>query len=325
MQISIVVPVYNVEDYLEETITSVINQTHQEWELLLVEDGSKDRSAAICKDFEKRDERIRYIRKENGGQASARNVGIREAKYENICFLDSDDIYAPDRLSSQIELVKSQPADFYYGGGFKFKSGENYLEKNEAYEWIYGSFSGDEFFKILYHSCAVNINTVLIKKSFLLDIGLFDEDDDLRGTEDWDLWLRIALKSQSIIGDPQRKVYYRIHEKNITHQRARMLLGKLKIYRKHDQSSLVSKKMRLKEYRYVFRELMNALHHENRSKEIKPLFNELKKIDPWSFVTIHQRILIHLFPTKNFLWISNKIIYRIGYRIESLRYKFMKS
>ena len=92
MQISIIVPVYNSEKFLDETIQSVIDQDFKDWELLLVEDGSLDKSKTICKKYEQLDNRIRLICKSNGGQASARNVGIKESKYDWIAFIDSDDI-----------------------------------------------------------------------------------------------------------------------------------------------------------------------------------------------------------------------------------------
>lgn len=89
--VSVIVPVYNTEKYLAEAINSVLDQTCQEWELLLINDGSSDRSLEICRKFESEDPRIRVIDKKNGGVSSARNLGMEEATGDWLCFLDGDD------------------------------------------------------------------------------------------------------------------------------------------------------------------------------------------------------------------------------------------
>ena len=94
--ISVVVPVYNAEAFLERTVGSILAQTYPNLEILLVNDGSGDRSLAICHELEKRDARIRVFDKENGGASTARNVGIRNAKGRYIGFVDSDDLILPD-------------------------------------------------------------------------------------------------------------------------------------------------------------------------------------------------------------------------------------
>ena len=89
--ISVVVPVYNVENYLEKCVSSITNQTYKNLEIILVNDGSKDNSGAICDDLAKNDSRIKVIHKENGGLSDARNTGINVATGEYIGFVDSDD------------------------------------------------------------------------------------------------------------------------------------------------------------------------------------------------------------------------------------------
>lgn len=89
--ISIIVPVYNVERYLDCCITSIINQTYRNWEMLLIDDGSTDQSSVICDNWMTRDKRIKVIHKENGGLSDARNVGMQKARGEYIAFIDSDD------------------------------------------------------------------------------------------------------------------------------------------------------------------------------------------------------------------------------------------
>ena len=94
--ISVIVPVYNIQDYLERCVRSIMNQTYKNLEILLVDDGSTDGSGDLCERLAKEDERIRVFHKENGGSSSARNLGIREAKGEYLGFIDSDDYIEPD-------------------------------------------------------------------------------------------------------------------------------------------------------------------------------------------------------------------------------------
>lgn len=103
--LSIIVPIYNVELFLEDCINSVINQTFKDFELILVDDGSTDNSSKICDDFKEKDERIVAIHKENRGLSSARNAGIDIARGEWIAFVDSDDTIAPDMYEKMINAA----------------------------------------------------------------------------------------------------------------------------------------------------------------------------------------------------------------------------
>ncbi len=109
--ISIIIPVYNVEKYLEKCILSVINQTYKNIEIILVNDGSPDNSIEICKKYARIDSRIIYIEKENGGLSSARNVGIDVAKGEYIGFVDSDDYISSDMYEKLYDIISSENAD----------------------------------------------------------------------------------------------------------------------------------------------------------------------------------------------------------------------
>ena len=98
--ISVIVPVYNVEPYLHECIDSILNQTYQALEILLIDDGSPDKCGIICEEYAKNDPRIKVFHTENYGLSAARNLGLREAKGEYIGFVDSDDWLEPDMYDS---------------------------------------------------------------------------------------------------------------------------------------------------------------------------------------------------------------------------------
>lgn len=105
--ISIIVPVYNVEKYLRYCIDSILSQTFTDFELLLIDDGSKDKSGEICDEYAKKDNRIKVYHKENGGVSSARNLGLNKANGEWVCFIDSDDIVLNTYLKNMVDAISN--------------------------------------------------------------------------------------------------------------------------------------------------------------------------------------------------------------------------
>lgn len=112
-KISIIVPVYNTEKYISNCIESILKQKEKDFELLLIDDGSKDQSGRICDTYATKDDRIKVIHKKNGGVSSARNLGIDHAKGEMIFFIDSDDTVGPDYLKN-LEIIDDE--DFVQSG-----------------------------------------------------------------------------------------------------------------------------------------------------------------------------------------------------------------
>ena len=110
-QISVVIPVYNIKDYIQKCVESILSQTFTGFEILLIDDGSTDGSQKICDEYGLKDERITVIHKKNGGLSSARNVGIKEAKGEYICFIDGDDYIDNDMLEILYEHAVRENAD----------------------------------------------------------------------------------------------------------------------------------------------------------------------------------------------------------------------
>lgn len=135
--ISIIVPIYNSAKYLAQCIDSIICQSYTDWELILVDDGSKDQSGRICDEYAKQDHRITVIHQPNKGVSSARNVGIAIAKGEYLCFVDADDWLEPSFLIEfQFDRIG---ADFYIGGYIFNTYGTPFSYKK--YEDIYCSGS----------------------------------------------------------------------------------------------------------------------------------------------------------------------------------------
>ena len=120
--VSVVLPIYNVEKYLERCLKSIVNQTYKNLEIILVDDGSTDSCSDICEEWAKKDERIKVIHKTNAGLGMARNTGIENAKGEYICFFDSDDYVALDTVEKAYSLAKKTDADIVTFGHTDVKS-----------------------------------------------------------------------------------------------------------------------------------------------------------------------------------------------------------
>lgn len=192
--ISIVIPSYNCEKYIAETINGVLAQTYGDFEVLVVDDGSTDCTRDIVSSF---GPPVRLITQVNSGVCVARNRGVKEAKGEFICFLDHDDYWFPDKLALQIDAMRRHPecgvvyANFILWnqdakGNFPASSSfdlANYPdgEDPEYSGWIYHQFLLD---------CWMLTSTAMFRREVFERCGTFDET--LPYSEDWDLWLRIS-------------------------------------------------------------------------------------------------------------------------------------
>ena len=110
-KVSVIIPVYNVKEYLEEALDSVINQTYKNLEIILVDDGSDDGSEIICKEYSKKDSRIKLICRKNGGLSAARNTGLDNMTGDYVAFLDSDDVFLPEAIEKSVNIMLSNDVD----------------------------------------------------------------------------------------------------------------------------------------------------------------------------------------------------------------------
>ena len=137
--ISIIVPVYNVEKYLQRCIESILAQTFPDFELLLIDDGSKDKSGEICDNYALKDKRIKVFHKQNGGVSSARNYGLHEAQGEWITFIDSDDWVCADYLSS-FTTDSDLCVQGYYCGENAIRYDKIFIDHNPGAYYLYKGY-----------------------------------------------------------------------------------------------------------------------------------------------------------------------------------------
>ena len=215
MLFSIVVPVYNVEKYLKDCVDSILSQSFKDFELILVDDGSRDSSGNICDAYAKNDDRIRVIHKENGGQSTARNTGIENANGEFAVFIDSDDMFSDtdflydlsNAIDENTDVVVFRYCKYYDSGkvdscGISLKDISS-LEKSSLLKEL---VRRDAFFCSCWSKC-VRMN-ILKKNNIIFDTNLSCEDMD------WYYSVVSNANEFKVIDKPY--VYYRQRENSVT-------------------------------------------------------------------------------------------------------------
>ena len=195
--VSVIIPVYNAQDYIDLTITSVIEQSYTDWELIIVDDGSTDGSSNIIKNFVNIDNRIRTVRldKSTGGPAYPRNVGMKEANGDYLAFLDADDIWDKDKLKLQIDYITKSEIDFLhcdaeYIDNMGKKSGV--IKKSKFYSVLRKIF-GDSFAILAINP--ITLSSCIVKNSNNIS---FRTDSTFHAIEDWFLWIDLSFRGKKL-------------------------------------------------------------------------------------------------------------------------------
>jgi len=192
--ISVIVPAYNAEEFIARTLESILRQTHQNIEVLVVDDGSKDSTPDIVEAYAKADPRVRLIQQKNGGVARARNTGIAEARGELVAPCDADDLWSPDKLASQLAIFRSSGSDT--GLVYCWTAVINQHDMVMNYD-SHPSDSGWVFNRMCKGNLIGNGSACLMSKQAVLDAGGYDaslRDRSAQGCEDFKLYLRISQR-----------------------------------------------------------------------------------------------------------------------------------
>ncbi len=217
--ISIIVPIYNTDCYLRQCLCSIINQSYKNFEVLLINDGSVDDSAMICKEFAEKDSRIRYFEKENGGVSSARNLGLKNVKGNYITFVDSDDWVEENYLEVLYNALKENEVDISISAHNYFNMDDNlyYLpsySEEQLHTLDIGKVSRDEFLELFPELSSLNHDfNCAVSKLFKADVVknlLFDES--VNYGEDLDFFFNLYLNVSSIYYVNQPTYIYRQHQ-----------------------------------------------------------------------------------------------------------------
>lgn len=189
--VSVVIPSYNTADYLPKTTGSVLNQTYKKIEVIIVDDGSIDGTEVLLEQLADKDSRIKFIKIGHSGLPSvARNVGLKEARGSFIALLDSDDYWRPAKLEEQIKLfLKNPEIDILCTDAYRSGENNRYLNDRSSH-----FFSFEELSRIN----GVITSSVVFRSSVINELGLFNENEDLKAFEDYEFWLRCLIDGKKI-------------------------------------------------------------------------------------------------------------------------------
>lgn len=202
---SVVIPLYNKEQSIANTIQSVLDQTFQDFEIVVVNDGSTDKSAEIVERIN--GSRIRLIHQENGGVSSARNRGIKEAVRDWIAFLDGDDLWKVNHLEEVAEMIKLFPNDKVFTTSFEYSDGRK-LFKHPRKSKI---FKVENYFKEALKESLIWTSVVTVHKSCFDKVGAFNPK--LSRGEDLDMWARLA-REYDVVKSSEVTAVYRVEAEN---------------------------------------------------------------------------------------------------------------
>lgn len=182
-RVSVIIPAYNYARYICLALNSVIHQNYPNLEVLVIDDGSTDETAAVVKPYRSL---VKYIYKENGGTASALNLGLRLATGKYICWLSADDMFLENKLAKQAALMESDPSLGFSYTGFRVIDAQGHKQYD-----VFSPYFQDkrQLVTKLTQGCFINGSTVMMRRDCLTGIGNFDES--LPQAHDFDLWLRL--------------------------------------------------------------------------------------------------------------------------------------
>jgi len=255
--ISVIMPAFNCHDLLAQSILSVIDQSYGNWELLIVDDGSSDATAAVAEEFAVRDPRIRVIPLgQNGGVANARNIGMQQARGQYLAFLDSDDLWLPHKLDTQVRFMQVRDA------AFSFASYRRLLPDGTIGPMITVPERVD--YSRLLKGNVIGCLTVMIDRAQVSPFTM------LRGGhEDYIAWLTILRSGHLALGIAQDLARYRVSASSISGNKARAAGWTWKIYREIERMPLISAAYCFT--CYSARSILSRIQEHIRNYHISPL------------------------------------------------------
>lgn len=286
-KISVVIPAYNAQEYIGDALVSVLEQTYAVFEVIVVDDGSTDRTKKEIEEFQDKHKHgffnpqteIHYIYQDNKGPAAARNTGIQHARGNYIAFLDSDDLWYPQKLERQMALIGQSSYVMVYCDMTHVENGEE-VYRSYLHEVPYKYFERGNIYENLLKENFIFTPTVLVKKEVLLECQLFDEE--LMICEDYKMWLSIAKKYRiGFVDEPL--VTRRRTEMNITQDRLLYIQSGLSLFEELMQYPRHSKKNkqivheRLQQYYY---ELGYYFWEQEMPREARKEFAKIDRNSP---------------------------------------------
>ncbi|WP_231427185.1 glycosyltransferase family A protein [Pedobacter sp. Leaf250] len=264
--VSIIIPTYNYAHFITETLTSVLDQTYQNWECIIIDDESGDDTTLIVNNFISAHPgyKFNYHRVENGGTSMAKNIGIKLSQGDFIQFLDADDLLSRHKIAVQVNAAIQYSVNIVFSKSLFFKGSAitpQIIEKYPENFLASKSLAETELSIRIIQNNVLTISSPLIKRYLVLAAGMFDSD--LRNNEDWLFWFKIAQIHPHFIydGDDKSFVLIRIHDHSAMNNQQNMFRGELAV-RNYMHEALANKEKSIETKSLIQLNLdLLALHH----------------------------------------------------------------
>jgi GT2 family glycosyltransferase len=306
--ISVIIPAYNAERTILETIASVQKQTFLDLEIIAIDDGSTDKTAELLKGVT--DERLKIFYYENSGVATARNRGISKAAGEFIAFLDADDLWTPDKLELQLTALQQHPeAGVAYSWNYFFVDGKEEIFSGESFY-----FEGNVYPQLLVQNFLANGSNPLIRSKIVESVGKFDPT--FPHCADWDFYLRLAAICPFVVV-PKHQVFYRQSFSSMTSQVSKIDGIEKQVLTMLDKAYKVTPP----EYQYLKNQSL-AWVYEYCAQQYLQYSNDISGVNKagqklWQAICLHPQILLTGYAQDLIRWLVKKSIL--------LRLPFLKS
>ncbi len=221
--VSVIIPAYKVAGFIKDTLESVLSQTFKDYEIIVVNDGSPD-TAELEEQIKPYAHLITYLKQPNCGAGAARNAGIRASTGELVAFLDGDDVWLPNSLSAQLELLNSDRYDLVYADATNFTDAGLSRSTNMEMNPSEGEVTVES---LISARCNVITSSVLARRSAVVAVGCFDER--FRNSQDFDLWIRMAKQGARFAYQKRVLVHRRIYKGSLASNPVNSLEGEIKV------------------------------------------------------------------------------------------------
>lgn len=299
--VSVVITAYNAARWIKETLDSVLAQTYRDFEVIVIDDGSTDETADVVASYGRK---VCYFHQENGGQPSARNVGIRKACGSYVAFVDADDLWLPKKLELQMGLLTvRRDIMWVYCDAFYYDTASRCVRKTASQ--LNKMVDGDVL-RQLFMVDFIPSPTPVVKKEVFDIIGYFDESSLLRIGEDWNMWLKIAAKYR--IGYvPQPLAIVRCHVTSMIGSmnlsvslQSRMRIVEQAVSREPERLKDLRKPALVKTYISI---ALYMLARAADCKETRKIFLQAFKLDPFCMMAVGG-LIVTFFPPSTIGWIK---------------------
>lgn len=279
-EVSVVMPAYNAEKYISESINSVVSQSFKNWELIIIDDGSVDQTAAIVKNFCQKDERIIYYHQRNKKQGLARNAGIERSRGALIAFLDADDIWLPEKLETMVGELKKSGHDLLFSDTFILEesAGVNSGQLPKTYSVPEKQYSGYDGLKEFLEYNKIPTLTVVLKKEPLVQVGMFN---DRSMAEDYEVWLKLLLNGNTFRSVAKPLCIYRVHPDSYSHHNRAALDDSIDIITKLRKTT--SGEIYKLFTRCLKKWYKRKIASISNSAELSKAFNNIREQNLWPF------------------------------------------